>query len=124
MTRHVTSQLLGCALLAIVLVQAVRPANAAQERSCDGVATDAKFGAQMARDKATLADAVAAIDSSAANIDAELVKAKRKKLTKAMKDQMKDSFLDGYTEALVHPEDSIDRVANRVALNCLFSKRK
>jgi phytoene dehydrogenase-like protein len=106
------------------MVEVAPPALAAQERSCIGVDTDAKFGAQKARDKATLADAVAAIDRSVANIDAELVKAKRKKLTKAMKDQMKDSFLDGYTEALAHPEDSIERVADRIALNCLFSKHK
>jgi ribosome-associated translation inhibitor RaiA len=123
MMRHLNAQFLGYAMLMVALVQVAPPASAA-ERSCTGVDTDAKFGAQMARDKVTLADAVAAIDRSVANIDAELVKAKRKKLTKDMKDQMKDSFLDGYAEALAHPEDSIERVAGRVALNCLFSKHK
>ncbi|RZT04269.1 hypothetical protein SAMN05216319_3952 [Duganella sp. CF402] len=124
MTSQIVITFLRSAVLGISLTQAAFPALAAEQPGCTGVNTDATYGAQLARDKVPLADAIAAIEKSAKNIDAELVKAKRKKMTAAMKNQMKQSFIDGYSEAVMHPEETIEQVAGRVALACYFAKYK
>ncbi|UTY57696.1 hypothetical protein [Massilia sp. erpn] len=111
-------------IAALLCLPALTSAVAAEDSTCIGINTDATFGAQMARDNATFAQAEAAINKSVNNIDAELLKAKRKKLTIEMKERMRNAFLDGYSEAKKHPEDTIERVAGRVALDCYFAKHK
>lgn len=109
---------------ALLCLNAFTSAVAAEDPTCIGVNTDATYGAQMARDNATFAQAEAAISKSVNNIDAELVKAKRKKLTIEMKERMRNAFLDGYAEAKKHPEEAIERIGGRVALDCFFAKHK